>query len=250
VKTLLLGPLLSLLPRRWRESHPLFSRIHWPIAGALSGMIESFFALLAFVYWYSYSVTHWAQDAVYSAIQKGASIPPHAVGFAALAVMFLHPVTWLISSCAIEGAVRFLGPAFTGNVLGILPLFLLDKVWTGFTSGRRAERPADATNNWSSFFSSIRQRAAFLRNPVLPDEVRYSADAAGEVMLIASSRPKSGWEPPRIIRCKDLYYRLEAASEQSGPRPFLYVLRRLPAGVPGRTVICYSTDNTILRTDE
>jgi hypothetical protein len=243
VKTFLLGPLLSLLPRRWRESHPLFSSIHWPIAAALSGMIESFLALLAFLYWYSYSVTHWAEDAVYSAIQKGASIPPHAVGFAAFALMFLHPLTWLIAWCALEGAVRFLGAAFTGSVLGILPLFLLDKVWTRFTSSPRAERPADAQNNWSSFFSSIRQRAAFVRNPALPDEVRYSEDATGEVMSVASSLPKSGWEPPRIIRSRDVYYRLEAASEQSGPRPFLYVLRRLPAGVPGRTVITYSPDD-------
>jgi hypothetical protein len=231
-----------MLPRRWRESHPLFF-IHWPIAAALSGMIESFLALLAFIYWYSYSVTHWAQDAVYSAIQKGASIPPHAVGFAALAVMFLHPVTWLIAGCALEGAVRFLGAAFTGSVLGILPLFLLDKVWSRFTSSPRAERSADTRNNWSSFFSSIRQRAAFLGNPPLPDEVRYSEDATGEVLSIASSRPKSGWELPRIIRCNDIYYRLEATSEQSGPRPFLYVLRRLPAGVPGRKVISYSADD-------
>jgi hypothetical protein len=205
--------------------------------------MESLLALLAFLYWYSYSVTHWAEDAVYSAIQKGATIPPHTVGFAALALMFLHPLTWLIAWCALEGAVRFLGAAFTGNVLGILPLFLLDKIRTRVTSGRRAERPADTQNNWSSFFSSIRQRAAFLRNPVLPDEVRYSADATGEVMSIASSRPKSGWEPPRIIRCKDIYYRLEATSERPGPRPFLYVLRRLPAGVPGRTVISYSPDD-------
>jgi hypothetical protein len=243
VKTLLLGPLLSLLPRRWRESHALFSSIDWPIAAALSGMIESLLALLAFVYWYSYSVMHWAQDAIYSAIEKGASIPPHTVGFAAFALMFLHPLTWLIAWCALEGAVRFLGATFTGSVLGIFPLFLLDKAWTRFTSGPRAERSADATNNWSSFFSSIRQRAAFLRNPSLSDEVRYSADATGEVVSIASSRPKSGWEPPRIIRCKDIYYRLEATSEQSGRRPFLYVLRRLPAGVPGRTVISYTTDD-------
>jgi hypothetical protein len=210
-------------------------------------MIESFLALLAFLYWYSYSVTHWAEDAVYSAIEKGASIPPHTVGFAAFALMFLHPLTWLIAWCALEGAVRFLGAAFAGSVLGVLPLFLLDKVWTRFTSSPSAEHPADTQNNWYSFFSSIRQRAAFLGNPALPDEVRYSKDATGEVLSIASSRPKSGWEPPRIIRCKDIYYRLETASEQSGPRPFLYVLRRLPTGVPGRTVITYSTDDPVPR---
>jgi hypothetical protein len=247
VKTLVLGPILSLLPRRWRESHQLFSSIHWPIAAALSGMIESFLALVALVYWYSYSVTHWAKDAVYSAINAGARIPPDTQGFAAFALMFLHPLTWLISLCAFEGAIRFLGAAFTGDVLGIFPLFLLDKIWVRFTSSVRTERPTDTRSSWSSFLPWIRQQAAFVWHPVLPDEVRYSADATGEAMSINSSRPKSGWEPPRIIHCRGIYYCLEAASEQPGPRPFLYVLRRLPTGVPGRTVITYSPDDPILR---
>ena len=223
------------------------SSIHWPIAATLSGMIESFFSLLAFVYWYSYSVTHWAKDAVYSAINAGAGIPPNTEGFAAFALMFLHPVTWLISWCAVEGMVRFLGAAFTGNALGILPLFLLDKIWARYTSRVRAECPTEMGSTWSSFLPWVRQRVGSLRRPVLPDEVRYSADAMGEVMSISSSRPKSGWEPPRIIRCKDTYYRLEAISEQSGARSVLYLLRRLPTGVPGRTVIIYSPDDPFMR---
>jgi hypothetical protein len=210
-------------------------------------MIESFFALVAFIYWYSYSVTHWAKDAVYSAVNAGARIPLNTEGFAAFALMFLHPVTWLISWCAVEGMVRFLGAAFTGDVLGILPLVLLDKIWVRFTSSVRSERPADMRSSWSSFLPWVRQRVGFLRHPVLPDEVRYSADATGEVISIRSSRPKSGWEPPRIIRCNDIFYRLEAISEQSGARPVLYVLRRLPAGVPGRTVITYSPDDPFMR---
>src|ERR1700734_2943692 len=116
MKTLLLGPILSLLPRRWRESRPLFSTIQWRVGAALSGIIESLFALVAFIYWYSYSVTHWAQDAVYSAINAGGGIPPNTEGFAAFALMFLHPVTWLIGLVAIEGIVRLLGAAFTGDI--------------------------------------------------------------------------------------------------------------------------------------
>ena len=243
VKTLLLGPILSVLPRRWRESQRLFSSIHWPIATALSGVIESLLMLLASVYWYSYSVTHWAKDAVYSAIHAGARIPVNTEGFAALAVMFLHPVTWLIAFCAIEGIVRFLGAAFTGETLGILPFFLLDKIVGYFTSCAKPHHRANiGISPWLSLLPWIRQRIAFLRHPVLSDEVRYSADAMGEVMWIRSSRPKNGWEPPRVICCEDIFYRLEGAAERSGPRPFLYVLRRLPAGVHGRRVITYSPD--------
>jgi hypothetical protein len=234
-----------LLPRRWREALPLFSSIHWRVAAALSGIIESLLMLLALVYWYSYSVTHWAADAVSTAAKAGADIRPGADGVTAYAVMLLHPVTWLIVLCAFEGIVRFLGAAFTGDVLGIFPLFVLDRIFLRLTPGGRAERLPGTPSGFSSFFPWMRQRAAFLSHPVVADEVRYSSDATGEVMSISSSRPKSGWEPPRIIRCKDIYYRLEAASERSGLRPFLYVLRRLPAGVPSRTVISYSSDDPI-----
>jgi hypothetical protein len=241
--TFLFGPALALLPRRWRESQRLFASIHWPIAGSLSGLIESFLSLLAFISWYSYSVTHWAKDAVYSAAKAGAEIVPNTEGFAAYALMFLHPLTWLIAFFAAEGTIRFLAAAFTGNAFGILPLFLLDKVLPRFDSGRSDERGAESQSAWSSFLPWVRQRAAFLWHPELPDEVRYSTEATGEVMLVSASRPKAGWEPPRVILCKDIYYRLENASEQSGPRRFLYVLRRLPAGIPGRTVLIYSPED-------
>jgi hypothetical protein len=85
VKTILLGPLLSLLPRRWRESNSLYPSIDWRVAAALSGLMESLIAIVALVYWYSYSVTHWAADAVDSAIRAGAEIDPNAVGFAGVA---------------------------------------------------------------------------------------------------------------------------------------------------------------------
>jgi hypothetical protein len=41
------------------------------------------------------------------------------------------------------------------------------------------------------------------------------------------------------VRVGDTYYRLEQTSVTTGDHPFLYRLRKLPAGVPGRTVILY-----------
>ena len=88
------GPFLALLPKRWRESLPHNEAVQWKHAVILSGLLESAMALIALVYWYSYSVTHWAADAVFSAIQNGAQIDPKTIGFAGLAVMCLHPLTW------------------------------------------------------------------------------------------------------------------------------------------------------------
>jgi hypothetical protein len=97
--------------------------MEWRPAVLLSGILECAIALVALVYWYSYSVTHWAADAVFSAIQNGAEIDPNAIGFAGLAVMFLHPLTWVIVYCGVEGMVS-LCAAFTDITLAVLPLFL------------------------------------------------------------------------------------------------------------------------------
>jgi|HubBroStandDraft_4_1064222.scaffolds.fasta_scaffold134990_2 hypothetical protein len=194
----------------WRDRFSLTAS-QWRYAAIISGPCESVGALTGMLYWYSYSVTHWAKTAIYSA-NSGEGIPPGTEGFAALSLMFIHPLTWLLCFCVIEGTVRFLGAAFACEVLGIFPLFIANKFWNRYV----------------------------FRTVIIIDELNYSADSAGEVLEIKSSRPKDGWEPPRIIRCGELYYRLENISRLSGSRPIRYFLRRLSAGVPGFTVITYS----------
>lgn len=206
--------------------------------------MESILAIVAFLYWYSYSVTHWAQDAVESAIRSGADIPPQAVGFVGLAVMFLHPLTWVIIYFGIEGAVRFLAGAFTGKVYGTFPLFVLDKLLVRLASREANQHTTETEKGWTSFSDAIRQRVRLLWLPVLPDEVVPAKDASGDLLSVRSSRPKSGWDPPRVVFSDNVYYRLERVSEQPGPRPYIYFLRRLPAGVPGRSVIHYSPRNS------
>jgi len=72
----------------------------------------------------------------------------------------------------------------------------------------------------------------------LPDEL--TCPGPGESLLeIRSCRPKGEWIPPRVVRIGERYYRLEKVSEGPRPRPFVFYLRRLEAGVPGRTVIVY-----------
>lgn len=240
MKTLLLGPFFSLFPRRWRVEQPLLSSVNWPVAAAISGVLEFLLAVLAFLFWYSYSVTHWAGNAVESAIRHGAEIPPNGVGFAALATMFLHPLTWVIIFFQLEAIVRFLAGAFTGKAYGTVPLFLLDKIYVRLVPGATIQSKVQNEPAGWSFFDTIRQRVRQLWLPILPDELVPTKDANGEGLAIRSSRPKSGWDPPRIVFCDNVYYRLERSSEQPGARPYVYFLRRLPAGVPGRSVIQYS----------
>jgi len=239
-----LGPFLAFLPRRWRDSLPMAASAHGRPAVILSGLLESAVALFGLVYWYSYSITHWAADAVFSAIQNGAEINPNAIGFAGLAVVFLHPLTWFLVYFGFEGLVR-LCAAFTDTTLGLLPLFLADKIYLQLARG--GNPLAVGTDNFSqshlaSGIRAVRQRARMAALPLVPDELRFTAASPDEILEIRSCRAKPDWTPPRVVRYEDRYYQLRECSQGTSPRPFIYTLRRLSAGVPGRNVLIYSPE--------
>ncbi len=246
-----IGPFLALLPKRWRESLPIHESIHWRPAMILSGLLESAIALLALVYWYSYSVTHWAADAVFSAIQHGAQIDPKAIGFAGLAVMLLHPLTWIIAYCGVEGIVR-LCAAFTDTTLGILPLFLTDNAYLQVVrGGNPLSAGADnfSQSHLASGICAVREKILMATLPLVPDELLFTRSGADELLEIRSCRAKVDWTPPRVVRHGDRYYQLETSFQRGGPRPFVYVLRRLSAGVPSRSVLIYSPEKTPVLVD-
>jgi hypothetical protein len=246
-----LGPFLAFLPKRWRESLPLHAALDWKPAVLLSGILECLIAHTALVYWYSYSVTHWAADAVFSAIQNGAEINPNAIGFAGLAVMFLHPLTWLIAYFGFEGIVRVCA-AFTDTTLGVLPLYLLDKAYLQFLRGGNplaAGKDNFSQSHLASGLRAVRERALMAALPLVPDELHFATRGSDEVLEIRSCRAKPDWTPPRVMRHEDRYYQLEAYSQGTAPRPFIYVLRKLSAGVPGRTVLIYSPEQAPIRAE-
>ncbi|PYU64909.1 MAG: hypothetical protein DMG56_05020, partial [Acidobacteria bacterium] len=122
----LLGPLLALFPRRWRKLLPAGSAVEWRRATVLSGFGEAVYMAVM--------VDHGLDAALTGKLPTG--VTDHGIGFAALVIWATHPLTWLIAYAGVEGSVRFLGAAFTETNLGILPLFLLDKI-IGKFSGRR-----------------------------------------------------------------------------------------------------------------
>jgi len=210
---------LALLPKPWRETFHLSQSV-WRFAGAISGFGEAAGASVALVAWYSYSVTHWVARAVLSTMNAHpeSSIPENTVGFAALVLVLMHPVTWVILYFGVEGVVRGLASALTGGVFGILPLYLLER-------GVRLLTP---------------QRGD------LGDAFSTSSDLEGEILEIQSARSKPGWELPRIVRFRGNYYRLlNTYRRTSSRRPFVFVLRRLPVGVPGPTVIEYAPPDAV-----
>lgn len=247
--TYLLGPILALFPRRWRKLLPAGSAVEWRRATVLSGFGEAVIALIALMYWYSYYMTlmvdHGLDAAITGKLPTG--VTDHEIGFAALVIWATHPLTWMLAYAGVEGSVRLVGAAFTETNLGILPLFVVDKV-IGMITGQ-GKKDASATEygaqgNFSSYVGAIREKAMVRGLPEVPDELCFSGSAPDEFLEIRACRRKADWNPPRTVRYQDTFYRLEACSGGSASRPFRYTLRKLTAGVMGRTVLVYSPEET------
>ena len=132
--TYILGPLLSIFPKRWREALPFSCYVRWARATAISGIAESAAALVVLSHWYFYAMNTWVGRGVDVALngalsgKSGPELRPQDIGGVALIVWASHPLTWLIGYFGLEGALR-LGAAFTGTGLGTLPFFLVDRIF-------------------------------------------------------------------------------------------------------------------------
>jgi len=215
--TYLIGPLAALLPRRWRQGCESRHAISWIPAAFISGLGEFLAGVCAFVYWYSYSVTHWARLVIFSttAQHPEAAVPEGTEGFAALTLLALHPLSWLIAGVMVEGAIRFASAAFVGTVVGSLPLYVVEQVWV--LRGRRKEM--ELTEG--------------------PDEISVMTDGEDEILEIASCVDKPGWDPPKVVHWGEHYYRLESRRKERTARPFVFWLRRLTVGVASPLVLEY-----------
>ena len=242
----LLGPFLALLPTPWRKALPFFQSVPWHAAAILSGLAEFVIALGALLFWYSYSVASWVSRGLDSALSQSPpmDISVHDVGFAGLLIWATHPLTWLIAFFVIEGVARACA-SFTDTVLGVFPLYLLEKICSKIFRRGTPKPAGTATFSRSHVFSyldTMKEQIQTARLTQIPDELSLSKDADDEFLEIRAWRTKPDWTPPRTVRYEDRYYRLEECSRSSAPRPYIYKLRKLPAGVPGRTVLTYAPE--------
>jgi len=244
--TYIAGPFLSLLPRHWRKALPFSEAINWRRAVTLSGLVELVIALMAAAYWYSISMTTWVNRGLEVALngQAGGGITDQAIGAMAWFMWANHPLTWTLGYFSVEGAVRLCGAAFADSLLGTLPLFIIDKTVRVFFGGSKTAQEVPGAA--SSFFGAISEKMLESSVPVSADEISFQRSGTEEFLEIRASRRKADWDPPRVVRFEQSYYRLEECSKCVGPRPFRYTLRRLPAGVPGRKVLLYEPGDAVV----
>ena len=245
--TFLLGPFLAVLPKRWRQSLPMQKLVEWRIASLLSGFGEFVLGIIAYMYWYSYSMNTWVSRGLDAALagKMDPRATDHDITIMSLFIFATSPLTWMILYVAAEGSVRLLGAAFSESYLGILPLFVVHKILLKITgqSGPGIAKEAGYTEtNLSSYVGAIREKARVIRTSIIPDELCVTREGPDGFLEIRACRNKLDWTPPRTVRYQNTFYRLEESSHGSEPRPFRYRLRRLSAGVMSRTVLQYAPD--------
>jgi len=330
--TYLLGPLLALLPRRWRARLVPEAAVDWPRAVLVSGLAECVTCLVALIGWYLYAIQKYIDLQVAPRLNLPRDVPgnEYAIGFAALIMVVTHPVSWALFYFWLEGAFRAFAALITEETPGSLPLVLMDRlifraqrwreearvplVWDEVARGDgkqswdlkvtscrpkpswryplaisyeeeffqvigealdavtaerphvyllRRPHPAEALRGPEHYdphdalreesepgffrivFREVHKRWQMRRAPLVPDEIRNTLSREGSGLLVRGCRPKPEWSPGRLIRYKDAYYRVQAVRTDRPPRPFVFELMRMPAGVPSRSVLLYSPEDPL-----
>lgn len=239
-----MGPLLALLPESWRRTSLWCGRVQWERAGTLSGILEMAGAITAMGYWYMFEMT-WRINQITELAESGKlgpEVEEHAVRGAALTLWYMSPLTWILFCFFAEGAVRMCAAAFTEKAFGSLPLWVVGKIFGAIWAPSDERVGTQLKEHAKSIAGTVRERVMVAGLKDVDDELRTQTDGAEEVLDIWASRRKEEWDPPKIVRVDDVFYRLEESRVGKGPRPFQYRLRRLSAGVMGRKVLQYRTN--------
>lgn len=218
--TYILGPILTLLPRRWRERVFQSTPSRMARAATISGIVESVLALFAIAVWYSIYVAMAANTVTHSS-----TVVPdeytNRVGMFGYIWFSLNPITWIVLYFGLEGVARSLAALTSGEVYGTLPLCTADYL-----------------------VRRVKKHAAKLELPVVADEI-IPGDATCD-MKIASCRNKPDWEYPFTIRYAGAYFQVIANMHlAAGSRPHVYSLRRLPAGEVARGLKEYDPEDIL-----
>jgi hypothetical protein len=177
--------------------------------------------------WFANRQFPWRGATIASGILQVVMVPAVVIHFRAYQYFFFvsnftDPGTWLVFYLFFEGAGRSVAAATTGETHGTLLLAVPDRLWL-----------------------FVRRKLAPAPLPVIPDLVTRDDSRADWQLRIAACRAKRDWDVGRLLRYEERFYRIQSRLQEDGPRPFVFLLSALAAGVPSRTVIMYSPETLL-----
>ena len=203
---------LTCLPESWRRKLNLLDMGDLRTAALISGILQiaGCAALIALRYPAFVSNMMAGQSmerAQLGAMEKGGETAVMGFGLVLLAAYLVSPVTILLEYFLAEGLVRALAALVTGEVVPTLPL-----VGAAWALGRTQEAAAE---------KALGPRIVDLVQP---------GDGTLYHLLIASCRPKQGWDRLMTVAYQEKLYEVTHHEEGPPPRRFLYHLRLKPEG--------------------
>ncbi|GEM_PF-3120942 len=240
--TYILGPVLVLLPQRWREHLFGHLEVDWLRAATISGFLETAGGMLLLIAWYLARIQELVNEQTAVAVEalgrqqdlKGLTNieAAYAMGLGGLMTMFLHPLTWLLSYCSVEGVFRFFAAVSAEEARGTGLLGVIE--WAARTQKKRSYEKAV---------------------PLIPDKLTVAPEGKEKWdAKVESCRPKPTWKYPLTVRIGGNYFQVTgdstdpdaAQKARGGPvRPHTFYLKRVPAGEAYRGVVDFDPNEAL-----
>jgi hypothetical protein len=212
----------SWLPRKYRKA--LIAGDVPPVAAILGGIIESTASVALLVRGYFAFMNQRLQAMPTTAMVKleeqGGDTAVKGLGMVFSFEYFLHLTTMVLVFFAVEGFVRALAAAISGEIVPSLPLYALSAIEDGYKTRAQDRRLGKRVR----------------------DAVMLSED--GESLRIASCRPKQ-WTRSTTIAHAGVFYEIATEEEGAAPHTFVYVLRRKPLNGVIRGVHQYDPEEVL-----
>lgn len=203
---------LSYLPAPWRRKLGLVDAGDLRTPALISGILQIAGCAALIVLRYpafvkSTMAAEGMERAQLGAMEKGGETAVMGFGLVLLAAYLVHPITLLLDYFCLEGLVRALAAFVTGEAVPTLPL-----VGVAWVQQRRGAAAAE---------KALGPRVVDLVQP---------GDGSLYDLLIASCRPKQGWDHLMTVSYQEKLYEVTHHEEGAPPRRFLYHLRKKPEG--------------------
>ena len=224
----LAGILLSLLPERYRRWWEPASTLDFLRASFVSGLVQGLGCFVVFILRYliffQQRVMEMGGQVMGAGAEEalGVSSVQYGMGIVTTLEYLIQPLTLLLIYFALEGAVRLAGAAFTEQILPSLPLHL-----TAWAQERLAQR-----------------RAERALGPPVVDTVERG-DGKEYDLRIASCRSKPSWDRLMTVAYEDQFYEVVKEERAARPRPFVYLLKKIPESKVIRGLHRYRPEETL-----
>jgi hypothetical protein len=226
--TLILGMIVSLLPKQYRSLWSGAGGADFRRATVLSGAVQALGCLGLYIgryfYFFEYRIGTIGKAAIHKGVDGVLANPyvQYGAGFTTTLEYFFSPLSILLTYFALEGALRLFAAVVTEETTGTLPLYVI-----AWVVGRVRARQAD--------------RAVGER---MEDEVHRFVGLEYEIG-IASSRPKK-WDRLLTIEFEGKNYELYDQKPGPAPRPYIYLLKEISRGRLIRSLHHYCPDENLL----